>query len=406
MELFKVNLCKLGASAQQEYKINGTLLSWKMMRKLMWSAIFFVCLSLICLQVTDRLTYYVNTPLSTNVQVVRNQSMLLPRITICPSDFRRPDIEKQMRENLSKILDRKITSYDLILLENNMTQMWNAFSYKLSDVIKACICGDEPCEKNGIWQPFPSIRGNCFTYFAGGSILGTGSYNGIYLLLQDVVVREPRDPFAWRLLIHSAHDEPLLETFSAGISVYKEFFYDIRLKLKKFQLVNTTMKPCNDISISSCLVNCLKNEIETKIGCSLPFMNSSKTTLCTSPKDFESCDKLIANRIQSVDPSCLCVQECQHDWFETTVDSSPWPTVDSSPWPTGRNATRVRIFYDSFMYEDTRETHLYSLIAMLCDIGGSISLFLGASVFTLLQFVENFIFKIKEKYKPEVKLYN
>ena len=52
------------------------------------------------------------------------------------------------------------------------------------------------------------------------------------------------------------------------------------------------------------------------------------------------------------------------------------------------NQARFRLFYQDKTYEKVTESYGYIIITLFCEIGGSMGLFLGASVLTAVQLVE------------------
>ncbi|KAL8564936.1 hypothetical protein ACOMHN_019839 [Nucella lapillus] len=61
------------------------------------------------------------------------------------------------------------------------------------------------------------------------------------------------------------------------------------------------------------------------------------------------------------------------------------------------NFLRLNIFYRELNYEQITQQEAYDIFALLCDIGGSMGLFLGASVMTIFEFLDLFVFQRKER---------
>ncbi|XP_076472554.1 uncharacterized protein LOC143301962 [Babylonia areolata] len=62
------------------------------------------------------------------------------------------------------------------------------------------------------------------------------------------------------------------------------------------------------------------------------------------------------------------------------------------------NFLRLNIFYRELNYEQITQQEAYDIFALLCDIGGSMGLFLGASVMTIFEFLDLFVFQYRDKH--------
>ena len=91
--------------------------------------------------------------------------------------------------------------------------------------------------------------------------------------------------------------------------------------------------------------------------------------------------------------SCHCDQQptsCSQYIYETSADSY---AVADQPL-----CVRYKIFFTDMTYEETKEEFTYDVVSLLCDIGGTLGLLLGASVLTVVQIVDSFSRQIKNAY--------
>ena len=92
--------------------------------------------------------------------------------------------------------------------------------------------------------------------------------------------------------------------------------------------------------------------------------------------------------------SCNCLQNCEDTFYSYAISQS---TITDNFVPTefdaGENVSKsnqayVSIGYDKMIYRETTMVAGYTVLTMLCDIGGSFSLMLGATLLTVYQFGE------------------
>jgi len=96
-----------------------------------------------------------------------------------------------------------------------------------------------------------------------------------------------------------------------------------------------------------------------------------------------------------------CPLECTKITYDIQVTSSPYPTreeferrkkanfTDKQTYEAFREEkSSVSVFYPSKRYTEIRQVPKITLIDLLANIGGSIGIFLGFSVFSLFEMVE------------------
>ncbi|XP_065345770.1 acid-sensing ion channel 4-like isoform X2 [Cloeon dipterum] len=109
--------------------------------------------------------------------------------------------------------------------------------------------------------------------------------------------------------------------------------------------------------------------------------NSLVLSDCNNPNDYAEANNVLDNMLffggwRKLD--CNCLHKCQ----ETTFLSYPESTAFE------KNRTRIRVFYAELAYEVIQEEYAYTMIALLCDIGGTLGLLMGASVLTVCELLE------------------
>ncbi|CAG0897639.1 unnamed protein product [Darwinula stevensoni] len=103
------------------------------------------------------------------------------------------------------------------------------------------------------------------------------------------------------------------------------------------------------------------------------FMNASRTSI----RMVDGRDTSIPTWIPD---KCDCPTPCNQDFYSFSVDSR----IRTD------NASVTRLYYVDMNYEEIQEEYSYNIFALLCDLGGTLGLLLGASVLTMIQILEWF----------------
>lgn len=81
---------------------------------------------------------------------------------------------------------------------------------------------------------------------------------------------------------------------------------------------------------------------------------------------------------------CRCKKQCNEDIYSIFTEAAK----------TNKDSAKVRVFFQDLTFDEVSEEIAYGMIALLCDIGGTLGLLLGASVLTFMEFLEVVIVKV------------
>lgn len=73
-----------------------------------------------------------------------------------------------------------------------------------------------------------------------------------------------------------------------------------------------------------------------------------------------------------------------------TNSSTPCNGTELGPYREDilKNVVELRIFYDELSVEKVQSTKAYSILALLCDIGGALGLILGSTQLTVFEILD------------------
>ncbi|KAJ7385334.1 hypothetical protein OS493_016411 [Desmophyllum pertusum] len=134
------------------------------------------------------------------------------------------------------------------------------------------------------------------------------------------------------------------------------------------------------------------------------------------------CIKVVNDRLRLSNLTCNCNEDCRQYEYPATTSSAIWPTeaylvllrhmlgnkasnVTNNHAEARRNLARVDIYYKSMTVEIIAQEQRYKPEDLLSSIGGSLGLFTGISILTLLEFCKLLFdltrFFCKKKFKND-----
>ncbi|KAK4020490.1 hypothetical protein OUZ56_002461 [Daphnia magna] len=377
-----------------------------LIRRVIWIVILITCFGIAVVQVRDRVIYYMSTPVTVNVRVSRNETLPFPILSICNKNMfnmtamRILKTEKAnliTRTNGTVLSQKEIDNWDVADLVGvrgyNVLELWNFISHSLERMIIECFFGrNKTCEERGKWTRIYNYMGVCYSYTLDSVVDTTGLFNNFYLRLHDV---EPLaykgDASGWKLLIHDRKDSPLVILRSHGTTLYRGWAKDMRVFVRQFRTLNTESRQCSDdhdYSYSKCVAQCFSKAVTDATTCRLPYIDADTVgavKLCNDSQTYAAANDKVENLLffgkWSENNCTSCPRQCHQDFYITYTETTEMKRGQE-------NLGKLRIFYQDMTYDDIEEEYGYTAIPLLCDIGGSLGLLLGASVLTFFEIIE------------------
>ena len=161
-----------------------------------------------------------------------------------------------------------------------------------------------------------------------------------------------------------------------------------------------------------CFDFCLQHMIETMCKCSYPkyFQMDMSLKVCSSLADLECFLKQKENSIHVKDSQCFhkCPMECDSYMYETLVSSSDYPTDEyfnllNKTNSNSKNELALNIYFPLTKFTRITEVPKVSLFDLFSNVGGSMGIFLGFTIFSIIDFLEVFLKIILVLFKKETK---
>ena len=148
--------------------------------------------------------------------------------------------------------------------------------------------------------------------------------------------------------------------------------------------------------MDACRLQRMTKLAEADCGCRNLVMRQPQVPVC-DPLTSKKCLSKVMRDYGNADNGGLCRVPCTEEFFYTSLSSAMLSEtyLDSLATRIGESADYWRknlvgfeVFYSDMVEEVVTHTEAYTLLSLLCDIGGALGLVLGSSVLTLFQVVD------------------
>ncbi|XP_046584885.1 acid-sensing ion channel 3-like [Haliotis rubra] len=298
--------------------------------------------------------------------------------------------------------------------------LWEAFysvnGHKPNDTIKQCRWEVGDCGIENFTTTFTDF-GFCFVFNGDGRLKArnSGRDYGLRLSLntqQEEYLRSFADHYGagFKVAIHPYGLPPILS--EKGISVGPGFHTSLAVDISKLKNADASVSKCGSkelkhyrdtpYSIQACRQECLSDYVVSKCGCKEVFMKRNDTLICDPPELFSCVYPSIDDYVKNVNKDCekSCPGPCSTFIYDTTPSAAPlseyfleeyshYKGHNASYWR--KNFVELEIYLTSMSYQYIEKRLSYTLLDLLCDVGGALGLLLGASFLTVLEIID-FVF--------------
>ena len=415
--------------------------------KLMWLILFIIFTGFTGYLSIKNLVDYFDYEVVSKTQIINEVPFLFPAITICDSN---PFSSKQGEEFLESIWKRYYTDAQMFVLKDSAyefakfslaSSIYNQ-SFKKSlglsqNKFHHCKFNSLNCNVSSDFNWYFSFYyGNCYQFNTYSSIPLKSSYFegkafGFSIELSDLIYENTRFPFSeskgFKIYIHNQSvnepgifDEPISIELGkeTNIAIKRKSYYDYPKPYSKCEnldshpssLLNKIIKSGNIYRQNDCLKLCLQQDIINLCKCYFVGLQSYEENIkpCSSEIDYICFRKLLSNydennKEKRENCSKFCPLECESIEYDFEVSSLENPSEEfynallknrnpnliNGTFETNRkHFLNLNIFYSALKYVQIIQTPKTTLIDLISNLGGSIGIFLGFSIFSLLEIIE------------------
>lgn len=367
-------------------------------------------------QIIERMQEYRAYLLRTDLQFITDQARLqFPQVTLC-NDNPAPKASKPVDDVLTKIDENYKNMKDAEKKEprnrkefedklkgnlqelRTLTSRWEEQSKNFS--MSAL---DAFLEATFDHESFPAQEvltdmGYCYAFSTKDNPYYSskgGSSNGLYFVLRLGHTKFDKYP-GYKMLIHDPHVEPRFKGSSAVIDLNFQTLTRVAISYENILYEGPPYYDCNDTDenyrTSNCLAVCDEKVTKSRCGCRDVYMKNDPEKPVCSYGELLSCTQYFppdtVNSTTDLE-GCSCARECNTSTYKTSAIQMPSLVLE-------KEVLSGYVFYPSITYTKSENVPAYLFFDLLGDIGGALSLLLGATILTVYEVCEFIVLAVKD----------
>ena len=335
-----------------------------------------------------------------------------------------PDDKKQ-----EELIER---CYDTnsMLKEASLSNMVEQASQPLNDLIVDCHFLGIPCDMDSMFTSYVTSLGTCYTFNGKNpskrylTVSGSGFRHDLQLVLnvrQSEFLGSPYHEVGALVSVHAPESPPVVWEegilVPVGHTAYMALTHsqieDIthRESSRNLECVYSTQAPTfeflktYDYSYAACWEECITQDIVNKCKC------LSLAATVSHSLNYPECtvsDLCCIYNVLRFPSECLCPVLCNHTLYTVTPSYSALKYYTlmkkynmSTREELETNFLQIHLYFDELSIHREITERSYSLTKLIANFGGSMGLFLGASIISLTELIILIIDAVKDRIRNE-----
>ncbi|KAF6033383.1 ASIC1 [Bugula neritina] len=406
-------------------------------RRIIWVMLILGSITYFSFAAHGFLDALIKRSVKTSLKVKTSRNLTFPVVTICSNNLLRSSIlqDKELLYNEEEIETFKILLGDMYVFANAHPER-SSYSYNWSSEFLTRVTNENA---SMVIQKFYDyapplekmlVRCMCFQFNQKGDYISysAGSSRGLRFTLNSMVDEYFIGPHAvsegFAVALHGVNQQPLLSHLSYKCATG----FQTEIMVTK-QMISRVPPPADDgqsncfdtkkvpnplllypeYSISGCIVECKVWHILSRCQCQYflqprvegeRLCNIKELLLCAIPAliEFEVEPHVLS--------ACKCNSTCEGEAYAVSLSSTKFPSDHylQNLLPLGaktdyivRNYAAINIYYSQLSYESLEEKIAYTGNDAISNLGGTLGVCLGASLLTILEFLEFTLLKLITK---------
>ncbi|XP_070560646.1 acid-sensing ion channel 2-like [Ptychodera flava] len=262
-----------------------------------------------------------------------------------------------------------------------------------------------------VLKPILTDFGVCYAFNTGedGDEIRKVKYTGEsfgFSVMVDAVQAEyfigPRFSVGFQVMLYRQGDVPLVGDLGFAVSVGQE----VRIGIDVTNITNITpphgscgeksLKYYDKYSINACRMECSTDFMVQMCGCKLFYMPGN-ITVCDIQQSFY-CGQAASVTLRNTNGTCECPVPCSQLIYKPNLSGAKFTSdilgahlENRYHLPSGhfeKNLAKLNIFFQELAVHEVEEEKAYNIFGLLCDIGGSLGLWLGGSILTVIEILD------------------
>ncbi|XP_065648379.1 acid-sensing ion channel 1A [Hydra vulgaris] len=412
-------------------------------RRVLWTILTLTMATIFFKELRNSINLFYEYPFTTTSTIQYEPSLTFPAISVC--NLNHFLLSKIKKSKLKPLYDQGRLPFDNNLenpgFDIQGDELYNILktsSQSIDEIFLSCEWKSRDTAKNGVPNPckpnnftvYSGLYGqSCYTFNPGvsGYPLLSLSETGVNMGFKLELDLKSKDSLQGIqeigaiVIVHHQQETPVLQ---AGFVVSPGFQTFVEIKVRQTEnlpppyATKCGSKPLKNYQIyrqSSCFLEQLSDAIETKCKCkssfmagrNIPYCSLRQTVTCLMPTIYDF-DRKTNNNCPVDCETIQYLSSLSYARFISNVtylsknaeQSSYIRKLKNSMSPKKlqkyieENIVAVQFFYQEMKKEKVKQEPSYDFYKLIGDVGGQLGLLLGASVLTLVEFVDLFIFTL------------
>ncbi|XP_077984712.1 acid-sensing ion channel 1C-like [Glandiceps talaboti] len=383
------------------------------LRRTLWLLVLLAGVGIMSYQVWERITYFASAPMNVNVEINYVQNLTFPAIAICNFNMYRKSVTDfynvtDLITSMYGTFDPDFTGIDFTGTDNDAFYITSA--HQLHEMILG------PTWQRGAlsldaFQTIMTDFGACYAFNTGNDSYGvrtvdnTGTSYGLSMYLDsqehDYNVGA-RNGAGFQIVLYEQGDVPLVTDLGFALAAGQE----IRVGVEVTSITNLPpphgichskeLQYYSKYSKNACRLECLTDYVVNICGCRSYFM-PGPARMC-DPSEIYYCVENASHQFVENSTSCDCPIPCNRVIYKANLSHAKFPSTVYSNFLSGAfgmsasyfesNIGKVDIFFQELSIHEIKQQKAYDVFGLLCDIGGSLGLWLGGSILTVIEILD------------------
>ncbi|KAL5016079.1 hypothetical protein ScPMuIL_005668 [Solemya velum] len=318
---------------------------------------------------------------------------------------------------------------------NSSREVREELGHQIEDMLMYCAFAGRLCSKEDFSNFISTDYGNCYTLekpFYSSRI--SGPRHGLALTLNiepEEYVTNFATGYGIRLVLHEPGTYPF--PLEEGLTMSTGYETSIGLRMIQIRRKGLPYGDCEDgvhfkksykidYTMPACVQICKQKAIENTCQCESTENLDLNTTMLSGNDTvtlYQLCIKVINAKYAAGELNCTCKAPCYETLYQKTLSGRTWPNREFlsnalikdickrnltsfqqdcdllkhsdksfNPDKYLSNFLKVIIYYEDLNYETIEEEPLYDTTRFVSDIGGTLGLFMGASLLSAVEVLQ------------------
>ncbi|XP_041462486.1 acid-sensing ion channel 1-like [Lytechinus variegatus] len=399
------------------------------LRRLFWLFLIIAAFALLLVQISDRAKHLSRNPTSVDVYQNYTESLPFPTVAICNyNQLRRSMVEgTELGDFLQtytfdyhsiKTMDTSSPFFPL-LSNHTMTDIFTTYGHQLEQTVEFAIFGKtRALDRDTYFSTKITDFGLCTVFNDAESgnppllIKRPGALSGLQLRLNVEAAEyfwSPsfRPSSGFQIVIYEYGSQPLIEDQGFGIApgthshIGVEVIEALNQEPPYGLCHDKQLKYFDRYGYAECYLECMGNFSVNACGCSgCGVFNVSDAQECTLWETFTCTSGSFADFVEN--ETCDCPVACRVLTYQPSISTTKYPTTTWAEYYQSlspelklgdymkENICYVSIYFKEISIKQITQNIDYNYFSFLCDIGGSLGLWLGGSILTVFEILDLF----------------